>query len=202
MELSGALSINGQVTGEILLGQGLLDQQMWCWGRDIRHPGGNILCRYGFLPQRPANPDCGSTAYVLTPRPELTIVLWGFGMFYGDAERTAMFLKRYEFTPRLTSQRQTPWAMWDPARLSFLRDPAGSEERIRIRGLFTEALDWIGSYERWVVERFGVEYRRQCVAGWSKAVVAAETMADTWRGLAIGWGDRADALRPLRVEES
>jgi hypothetical protein len=26
----------------------LFDQQMWCWGQDVRHHGGDVLVRYGF----------------------------------------------------------------------------------------------------------------------------------------------------------
>jgi hypothetical protein len=157
---------------------------MWCWGRDIRHPGGNVLRRYGFLPHRPANPDCGSTAYVLVPHPELIIILWGFGVFYGDAERVGMFLKRYEFAPRLTSQSLPPWEMWNPGRLPPLRDPSSSVERHRLQSLYTDTLHWIASYEQWVAQRFGIEYRRQCLAGWSQTLVPAEVMAATWKALA------------------
>jgi hypothetical protein len=173
-------------TALIRLGCEFLDQQMWCWGRDIRHPGGNVLCRYGFLPLRPPTPDHGSTAYILTPNPELTIVLWGFGLFYSDSEPTGMFLKRCEFTPRLTSTGAPPRAVWAPEQLPSLRDPETSDEWTRLQSLFTAALHWIASYEQWVTHTLGLNYRRRCVAGWSRAVVAAEAMAATWRQLAAG----------------
>ena len=75
---------DGEAQALIPIGRALLYQQLWCWGQDICHPGGNVLRRYGFLAQRPAHPDRGGTAYVLDACPERTLVLWGFGVFYGD----------------------------------------------------------------------------------------------------------------------
>jgi hypothetical protein len=179
--------VNSRDTSALIqIGRGLLDQQMWCWGRDIRYPGGNVLCRYGILPHRPAHPDRGSTAYVLALCPKRMIVLWGFGLFYGDAERAGMFLKRYEFTPRLTSQHLPPWVMWNPGCLPALRDPRLPDERIWLQGCYTDALHWIASYEQWIAQRFGLKYRRRCVAWYSSAIVSAEAMAATWKALAEG----------------
>jgi hypothetical protein len=168
------------------LGCGLFDQQMWCWGRDIHHPAGNALCRYGFVPLRPPLSDHGSSAYIFSQGPELSIVLWGFGLFCGSsaAEPTGLFLKRYEFTPRLTPTADPPRAVWAPEQLPSLRDPQAPDEWSRLQSLFTAALHWIASYEQWVTQTLGREYRRRCVAGWSRAVVASEAMAATWRQLA------------------
>jgi hypothetical protein len=176
--------MDGEAHALIPIGRALLDQQLWCWGRDIRHPGGNVLRRYGFLAQRPAHPDRGSTAYVLDSCAERTLVLWGFGVFCGDAAGGGLFLKRYEYTPRLTAQHLPPWVLWHPGHLPPGRDPESSDDRIRLQGLYTDALEWIASYERWVAERFGLAYRRRCVAGWARALIPADAMAATWDALA------------------
>jgi hypothetical protein len=175
---------DGEAHALIPIGRALLDQQLWCWGRDIRHPGGNVLRRYGFLPHRPAHPDGGSTAYALDSCPERRLVLWGFGVFYGDAARGGLFLKRYEFSPRLAAQPLPPWVLWHPGHLPPVRDPESSDERVWLQGLYTDALQWIASYEQWIAQRFGREYRRRCVAGYARALVPADAMAATWKALA------------------
>ena len=173
-------------TALIRLGRELLDQQMWCWGRDIRHSEGNVLCRYGFLPLPPPAPDHGSTAYIFSQGSELTIVLWGFGIFCScrDVEHVGLFLKRYDFAPRLTPTAAPPQAVWAPEQLRDLRDPHTPSERTCLQSLFGATLHWIASYEQWVIHRLGLDYRRRCVAGWSRAVVAAEAMAAAWTQLA------------------
>ena len=61
----------------------LLDQQMWCWGCDIRHGEGNVLLQYGFSRWRPPEGTLGSTAYQLEAPPSRQVVLWGFGVGIG-----------------------------------------------------------------------------------------------------------------------
>ena len=45
------------------IGTTLLDQQLWCWGQDIRRTEGNALLAYGFTKHRPLEGKHGSTAY-------------------------------------------------------------------------------------------------------------------------------------------
>jgi hypothetical protein len=52
--------------------------------------------------------------------------------------------------------------------------------------LFTADLHYTASYELWVLHRLGLDYRRRCVAGWSKAVTPAEAMTATWKPLVDG----------------
>jgi hypothetical protein len=138
---------------------------------------------------RPPTPDHGSTAYIFSQGPELTIVLWGFGLFCGccDTEPAGLFLKRNEFTPRMTPTAAPPWGVWTLEQLPALHDPKTPDERTRLQGLFTAALHWIASYEQWATHTLGLNYRRRCIAGWSRTVVAAEAMAATWRQLAARW---------------
>ena len=44
----------------------LLDQQLWCMGRDGLHPEGSALLRYGVERVRPPGDETGSSAYVLS----------------------------------------------------------------------------------------------------------------------------------------
>ena len=46
------------------LGQSLLTQQCWCWGRDVTRPDGNLLLQYGFTRHRPPGQERGATTYI------------------------------------------------------------------------------------------------------------------------------------------
>jgi hypothetical protein len=111
-------------------------------------------------------------------------VLWGFGVFFGDAAGGGLFLKRYKWTPRLTARPLPPWGLWHPGYLPPARDPESPDERRWLQALYTDALQWIASYEQWVARRFGREYRRRCVAGWARALTPADAMAAAWNALA------------------
>jgi hypothetical protein len=175
---------------------------MWCWGRDIRHPAVNALGRYDFVPHRPPDPDRGSTAYLLSGRPGLCVMLWGFGLFYGDTERSGLFLKRYEFVPRLTPTVAPPMTAWALEQLPTLPDAHAPEEWTHLQYLFIAALRWIASYEQWAALTLGMEYRRRCLDGWSKVVVPAEAMAATWRQLAAGQQTNSAKPEPHRGREN
>lgn len=58
----------------------LLDQQLWCFGCDIRRTAGNLLLEYGFERKRPPISQKGSSCYSLNWQGK-QILLWGFGIF-------------------------------------------------------------------------------------------------------------------------
>lgn len=86
----------------------LLNQQLWCWGCDIKFPAGNLLMRHGF--QRLARPrklnlmtgrapETGASIYRLEHTPSARILLRGFGIFHGDDRWGGIVLKRQQFYP-------------------------------------------------------------------------------------------------------
>jgi hypothetical protein len=162
----------------------LLDQQMWCFGQDIRNPEGNVLLRFGF--QRHRHPDSvgSSSVYVLTPYPSSQLVLWGFGLFYGQGTCGGMFLKRYQFNPVWTLHAQLPQVVWEPSEFPELQPATTPQERQSIHRLLLGAVRWITGYELWVHETYGPNYRRQCLRQWHKAAVSAEAIAEAWQQLA------------------
>ena len=85
------------------IGTTLLDQQLWCWGQDIRRAEGNALLAYGFTKHRPPEGKHGSTAYEWRGSGSSRVILWGFGFFYGDGDRGGLFLQRYKFAPKQTA---------------------------------------------------------------------------------------------------
>jgi hypothetical protein len=163
---------------------GLLDQQMWCWGRDIRRGERNVLMEYGFTRWRPPPGTLGSTAYQLDSPPRRQVVLWGFGLFFGDGIDGGIFLKRYAFAPLWSRHSDLRAALWRPEDLPEFGVPRTAEERSSVRGLLSALLHRTADYESWVLATLGPEYRRQCVSSWSKAVAEAETVPDHWRRLA------------------
>ena len=80
----------------------LLNQQIWCWGRDIEFAEQNLLVQYGFQRiEKPAGSRAASI-YRLKLSPTKRVVLRGFGIFWGDDRLGGVFLCRFGFAPRLT----------------------------------------------------------------------------------------------------
>ena len=73
-------------------GVDLLSQQIWCWGRDILRPEGNVLLEQGFE-RLIAPPDKANkkNIYALSPASGRTVILRGFGIVYID-ERICLCL--------------------------------------------------------------------------------------------------------------
>ncbi len=78
----------------------LLHQQMWLFGRDILCPEGNLLYQYEFS-HKPTDIRGGSM-YTRWDG-ERQIVLWGWGIWFGQAEQGAIFVNRYKAKPRFTA---------------------------------------------------------------------------------------------------
>ncbi len=76
----------------------LMEQQVWCWGRDVEYPDGNLLMQYGFERHRDSDTADRSTCYRLD-HDDLHICLWGFGMFFGSRELGGLYLDRFDFCP-------------------------------------------------------------------------------------------------------
>jgi hypothetical protein len=164
----------------------LLDQQMWCWGRDIVRSEGNLLLQFGFRKERPPANTSGCSAYVLTPFPGCQMILWGFGLFFGLASSGGLFLRRYAFNPVWTKLPALPVIVWCDEGLPPMHPPQSIDERTRTQRLLTAAVRWIAAYEQWVLDTVGIEYRQGCLQQWPKQIVPAERVPDEWRRLAEG----------------
>jgi hypothetical protein len=162
----------------------LLNQQLWCWGQDIQHPDGNILLKHGFMRVRSPEDHQGSSAYTLRLADEHTMMMWGFGLFCGQKDQGGVFIKRFGFAPKYTRSAELMMPIWSTAQLPEMRTPSSPFERAASRDLLVCALNWISRYERWVIDTFGIDYRRQCVKAWDKAVVPAECAAGEWLRIA------------------
>lgn len=158
---------------------------MWCWGYDIRRPAGNLLLHYGFTRYRPPEDQQGSSNYILSPIPGCQIGLWGFGLFYGDERLGGLFLKRYEFSPKLTLSPQLPLNISKVAEIPASRKPQTQAEVDLAYTLLGTVLGWISGYEQWVQVEAGADYRLQSVRAWHrKVVIPSGEMAVAWQKLA------------------
>lgn len=165
------------------LGERLLDQQMWCFGCDIRRAAGNLLLAYGFTRQRPPTGCSGSNDYALTLADGVQVRLWGFGCLWAEPA-VSVFLRRYEFAPRVPGA-PVPAVVWSPACLPPAPRPR-QPERVRLAvPALVRLLHWLADYEAWVATTCGAEYRATCVQTWNKPhPLPAETMSAHWRALA------------------
>lgn len=157
-----------------------LNQQMWCWGYDIRRAEGNALLLHGFKRWRPPEGTLGSTAYQLDMPNDRQVVLWGFGLFFGDGSDGGLFLKRFTFAPLSTTACDLRAALWRPEELPDFRPPECDAERTSLLRVLTAALQWIGEYESWVQATLGLDYRQQCLLEWPKTVTAASNVPGQW----------------------
>ncbi len=165
-------------------GTSLLNQQFWLWGQDIRRQEGNLLLSLGFERTRPPDDAQGSRCYTLRLDARRTVVLWGFGLFYGDRALGGLYLSRFALSPCLSQSGEPPVGVWTPADLPPFTHPADDNEWDRGRRLLIDTLRWISTYESWVLKDMGSAYRHDSLAAWSRPVCAADDCAALWLRLA------------------
>jgi len=157
----------------------LLDQQFWLLGCDVRYHGGNLLLELGFERVRPPSEWKAATQYSLHIPPEGSLRLWGFGFWYKLDLELGVFVRRSEFAPRLCQIAQPLWKIED---LPPLRMPGTVEEVNQVWRALVFVWDWFANYEEWIVQRCGVNYRRQVWLQWNKKRVGEpERLACCWR---------------------
>lgn len=186
--------------GEIRLwGQALLHQQCWCWGQDIRCEEGNLLLEYGFAQRRPPENHKGSSTYSLEHEGG-AFAVWGFGVFCGQCGY-GLHLGRHRWAPRLAPCQRVPHPVWQPKQLSDFRAARTKGQCDAMLDLLQSALLQIASYERWVLLRRGVDYRRHVLRYWSHTVAGPQEMANDWERLATQVRRRAVLKSLLETAE-
>lgn len=169
-------------------GEEMVHQQCWNWGQDIRRRQGNLLLEYGFtrhrIPDELAETTQGCTAYRIGLPKRASLTLWAFGVFYGDPQYGGMFLARYRFLPKRLNTCDLAAPIWSLDQLPPRHTPRADEEWRATITLLTRALRWISEYERWVMEAYGLRYRRECLKRWEQETIPAEKAAADWERLA------------------
>ncbi len=157
----------------------LLDQQFWLLGCDVRYFGGNLLLEMGFERLRPPADWKAATQYSLPLPAQGCLRLWGFGLWHSPKGSAGVLVRRSEFAPRLCTLTQPIWKLED---LPSLRMPVTVEEVHQVWSGLIFMWDWFASYERWVVQRCGVDYRREAWLQWNKKRIGEpDRLADCWR---------------------
>ncbi len=181
--LTDATGHGEEVTGALTL----LSQQIWCWGRDIERSEGNWLMECGFecIPA-PEDDEYAANHYELSLPKGQTIVLRGFGVFFGDPRHGGIFLPRYEFTPMFTPLSTLDRPLFSADDLPDLTRP-NADQRSGCLSMLSDALAWIVEYERTVVDRLGLGYREQTLLTWDngeRTVIPADAIVPSWEALA------------------
>lgn len=177
----------------------LLDQQIWCFGRDIECTAGNLLVRFGCNRIPPPANISAPSAYGMAVSTTANVLLRGFGVFYGDQRWGGLFLRRFSFLPRFTTVASLAKPPWQSSDLPSLW-PYCEQRFPQGRLLLIALIDWLRGYEAWIARDLGVAYRRATLEHWidgKRTVVAAEEMAAGWRQVGTLIADHANWLLPI-----
>ncbi len=161
-------------------GELLLHHQCWFFGRDIHHPKGNLLIRRGFERCGVTEIQTGSNCYRLRVEESLEINLWGWGVFFGDSKTGGIFIKRYDFRPRLFSVGKLIVPVFKSEQLPPNRLPREDFEIKTARHLTVDFIRWILRYEDWVTETCGAQWRRKNLRDWDKSAFPARRIKPNW----------------------
>jgi hypothetical protein len=115
-------------------------------------------------------------------------------MAFSEASRGAIYLNRYEFIPLWMDSGEPLHQVWHVNQLAGLRPPASMRALRRTRRLMRLLLRRVASYERWVLEREGVGYRRLVLREWHRPAILPERMPQEWERLS--WRVEEPPLAP------
>lgn len=167
----------------------LLDLQLWCLGKDIEFPQGNLLLRFGMEKLSPPAGWKAVSLYRQSLSSGVSVLLRGFGLFMACERQGTLYLPRENF-------RMIHWPAPLPTRLPWRTEdlppfpplqpdllPAANEPGLH---LTRRLLHWLADYEIWIQQTVGITYREQTCQAWHKAQhipLPAHTFPHAWRAL-------------------
>jgi hypothetical protein len=162
-------------------GEKLLHHQLWFFGKDIWHTDGNLLIRYGF--ERFGVPDGkdGTNGYRLKINDLQEIVLFGFGVFWGDKHSGGIFLKRYEFNPKMLRCSSLKLPIWKKESLPHRFLPLNDLDKIATAEMFKDFSEWLAGYENWIDENCCKSWRENCLDEWENARLSINRVRQGWK---------------------
>ena len=174
----------GERTGLRRRAAALLDQQLWCWGRDVARAEGNVLLGLGMCRYRAAEPGRERSAYTGRVRGGGVVWLWGFGVYFWLPDLGGAFFRRKGFAPLLrTAPLDAP--VHAVAQFAGLRRPATAGDRTCAARLVRATCEWAAEYEHWIAESFGTAYRAATLTARDRApAVPAREMPRAWEHMA------------------
>jgi hypothetical protein len=168
-------------------GVALLDQQMWCWGCDVRRQAGNLLLAYG-CERRPAPDPRFHSAYSYRLCADCVLTLWGWGVWMAREGLGSLFLSRSRFRVTYSPDTQLYPQAWQADDLPSGRRPCDPVAQMNTRCLLAETMTWIGDYEGWLACHTEPHYRETIIAAWPqrrryRGGTAGSAMSPTWKTL-------------------
>lgn len=167
----------------IKLSNRMFDQQMWCWGCDIRNSNGNKMIEYGFSKLKNGTEKDSPSQYSIIYN-EHKIFLWGFGGLIRQSKDNAIFIRRYDFYPKRLESVPEDLMANNPKDIKrlFVKDKSLLYECDY--NLLKVFYDLIMDYESWIIKQLGSEYREYTLSIWiKKKIVDTENLILTWRKL-------------------
>ena len=131
-----------------------LQQQMFFWGQDVIHPGGNQLVQNGF--QRLRSKGLKGTSCYRREWQNGHLELFGScAGWYGPNGGFAFIRPRKRVVIWDSAETRPTPGLWQP---EFIKRRAKKAE---IHAFSLPFLDWLISYEKDILDRFGADYRRE-----------------------------------------
>jgi hypothetical protein len=153
----------------------LLDQQMWFFGCDIRHPGGNLLLAKGFVRDRPPAEISSGTSRYAGHTPEGRLVLWGWGVLWMAPGAPAGLLRRHGSGPRLLCAPPDTSSLWEYKQADALPTRESAAESLRVVASFAR---WVVRWESAVRTSCGDAWRARCAADRPRRIRRRHEIAD------------------------
>lgn len=161
----------------------LLEQQMWCWGCDVRREAGNLLLAYG-AHKRPSPVPRLHSAYTYPLLDGAALTLWGWGVWVACEGYGSVFLSRARGCVRTSALADLAPQAWRAQDLP----PTQRQHTPAHEALLVQALGWISTYEAWILACCGTDYREATLTCWQQrrkyAAVPSEAMSAAWAELA------------------
>lgn len=178
----------GRIVTDIQRIAALLDQQMWCWGCDVRRTQGNLLLAYG-AEKRPSPAARYHSAYTFVADHHAVLNLWGWGIWFAHTPWGSLFISRSRCRVRYGSEViriPDAWCEHDLPTMTGVRDDI---EAAYAADLLAAILNWIGGYERWLCSQVEPDYRERILQQWPqrtryKGGIPAVEMSAHWFELA------------------
>ena len=165
------------------LGEDLMNHQCWNFGRDIYHPSGNLLIDYGLERFGVPSRQTGGNSYRMYLKENSELVIWGFGIFLGEAKSGGIFINRFHFSPNILKNSGLDLPIPVSDQLPPNRKPLTKKERKTALDKTKRIVDWIIEYETWIGKHCDKNWRMQCLADWGKATLAPEEIESGWKNL-------------------
>jgi hypothetical protein len=165
-----------------------LAQQMVFWGHDVRHPGGNLLIRHG-LKRSPSPGLTGTSCYSMVWEAgllELHGAVASWSAIHGGKGIVFCRDKRH-------------MGLWHGSQPPVPGRENGSDGAVERRWeAFQPFLRWLISYERWVLEIYGEDWRSKCWRALKRLPKGKSWLPPE---LALKWWELAAFGEPVRPKK-